>query len=29
LNLEPKNSGILSRLQHHKNQAVNYMNSVL
>jgi hypothetical protein len=29
LNLEPKNSGIPSRLQHHKNQAVNHMNFVL
>jgi hypothetical protein len=29
LNLEPKNSGILSRLQHQKNQAVTLMFSVL
>jgi hypothetical protein len=29
LNLEPKNSGIFSRLQHQKNQAVTLMNSEL
>jgi hypothetical protein len=29
LNLEPKNSGIFSRLQHQKNQAVTLMNSAL
>jgi len=29
LNLEPKNSGIFSRLQHQKNQAVTLMNFVL
>jgi hypothetical protein len=29
LNLEPKNSGILSMLQHHKNQAVKLMNYAL
>jgi hypothetical protein len=27
LSLEPKSSGILSRLQHQKNQAVTFMNS--
>jgi len=29
LSLEPKNSGILSRLQHHKNQGVEHMHSTL
>jgi hypothetical protein len=29
LNLAPKNSGVSFRLQHHKNQAVHHMNSVL
>jgi hypothetical protein len=29
LNLEPKNSGIFSKLQHQKNQAVTLMNSLL